>query len=121
MTRNITSYHGSADRSAIEAGIRRAHELRAQAFTGLVAKAAKAIPGLARIKAPGRQLGQLSEHVLKDIGLRPDQLSGLVSEALRRDELALSPAGNASAPAFRLGAVSRSKSTNDNGKTARAA
>ena len=121
MTHNLASSYGSVDRATIEAGIRRAHELRSQFISHLVVRAAKAIAGWVRFKAPERQLGHLSEYVLKDIGLRPDQLSGLATEALRRDELALSPAGNASAPAFRRSAARAAEVANENIDTPMAA
>ncbi|MDA0307083.1 MAG: DUF1127 domain-containing protein [Proteobacteria bacterium] len=121
MSANIYEFKTEITRSDIDAGIRRGHELRSQFFTGLVLRAARAIAGWTRVKAPQRQLGQMSDHVLKDIGIQRDQLSGLVSAALRRDELSLSPTGNASAPAFWTGAARPDESVNENHNNARAA
>lgn len=121
MTRNLASTHGSTNPAAIEANIRHAHVLRARFLAGLVARAALLLAGWIRKNAPQRQLGHLSDHVLKDIGLRRDQLLGLVSAALERDTLALSPTGNASAPAFWIGGARPAGGTNDNNKNPKAA
>ena len=122
MTRNFASSHGSADRAAIEAAIRRAHILRSRFMAGLVKRAVRAIAGWIRVKAPERQLEHLSDHMLKDIGIHRDQLSGLVSAALMRDELSLSPAGSpSSSPAFWRGRARPAESANENYKTPRAA
>jgi hypothetical protein len=42
----------------------------------------------------------MPKYLLKDIGIRCDQVGAIVSGNLRRDPLALSPSGSQSSPAF---------------------
>ena len=61
-----------------------------------------------------RHLQELPDYLLKDMGIRRDQIDAIVSGNLRRDPLALSPTGNQSAPAFRNASARAQKSVNSN-------
>ncbi len=45
-----------------------------------------------------RELRSLSDYLLKDIGIERDQVSAVVNNKLRREDLALSPTGSHDAP-----------------------
>ena len=47
-----------------------------------------------------RRLENMPDYLLQDIGIDRGQIGAIVSGSLRRDPLALSPAGSQSAPAF---------------------
>ncbi len=69
-------------------------------LTGLVKKIVRNIVRWNQRQALHRHLHELPDYLLKDIGIRRDQVGAIVSGSLRRDPLALSPAGSQSAPAF---------------------
>ena len=101
MTRQSNMYTPQIKQSAIDAGIRRARRLRSQYLAGLLTGLVKKIVGWNRKFALQHRLENMPEYLLKDIGIRHDQIGAIVSEGLKRDPLALSPAGNQSSPAFR--------------------
>ncbi|MCH7937958.1 MAG: hypothetical protein IH994_12860 [Proteobacteria bacterium] len=100
MTRERTTTSPSIERYAIDAGIRRAHQLRSQYLKALLTGLVKKIVGWNRKYALRRRFDNMPEYLLKDIGIERDQVGALVSGDLRRDPLSLSPAGSQSAPAF---------------------
>ena len=100
MTHERTTPSLPIERYAIDAGIRRARRLRSQYWNGLLTGLVKKIVGWNRKYALQRRLDNMPEYLLKDIGIRPDQVGALVSGSMRRDPLALSPAGSQSSPAF---------------------
>ena len=101
MTHEHTTLSPPIERSAIDAGIRRAHLLRSQYLTALLSGLVNKIVGWNRKYALQHRLDNMPEYLLKDIGIERDQVGAIVSEGLRRDPLALNPAGSQSAPAFR--------------------
>ncbi len=112
MTHERTTPSLPIERYAIDAGIRRARHLRSQYLTGLLTGLVKKIVGWNRKYALQHRLENMPEYLLKDIGIRHDQVGALVSGSLRRDPLALSPAGSQSAPAFRGVAAPVAKNSN---------
>ena len=50
--------------------------------------------------ALSRRLHESPDNLLKDIGIQRNQISAIVSGSLRREPLALSPAGSQSSPVF---------------------
>lgn len=100
MTHEHTTPSPPIERSAIDAGIRRAHRLRSQYLKALLTGLVNKIVGWNQRHALRRHLHELPDYLLKDIGIRRDQVGAIVSGNLRRDPLALSPAGGQSAPAF---------------------
>ncbi len=117
MTRERTTFSPPIQRKAIDAGIRRAHQLRSQYLTDLLAGLVKKIVGWNREYALQRRLENMPEYLLKDIGIRRDQVGAIVSGSLRRDPLALSPASSQSAPAFQ--GVTPGANENTNSEPAR--
>ena len=51
-------------------------------------------------KILSRDLNAMPDYLLRDIGIRCEQIPALVAGELRRGSLGLSPTGNQSAPAF---------------------
>jgi len=51
-------------------------------------------------KILSRDLNAMPDYLLRDIGIRREQIPALVAGELRRGSLGLSPTGNQSAPAF---------------------
>ncbi len=100
MTHERTTPSLPIERYAIDAGIRRARRLRSQYLTALLTGLVKKIIGWNREYALQRRLENMPDYLLKDIGIRRDQVGAIVSGSLRRDPLSLSPAGSQSAPAF---------------------
>ena len=100
MTRIRTTPSPPIEGYAIDAGIRRARRLRSQYLTALLTGLVKKIVGWNRKYVLQRRLENMPEYLLKDIGIERDQVGAIVSGSLRRDPLALSPAGSQSAPAF---------------------
>lgn len=100
MTHERTTPSPPIERSAIDAGIRRAHLLRSQYLAALLSGLVKKIVGWNREYARQRRLDNMPDYLLKDIGIERDQAGAIVSEGLRSDPLALSPSGSQSAPAF---------------------
>ena len=100
MTHEHTTPSPPIERSAIDAGIRRAHLLRSQYLAALLRGLVKKIVGWNREYARQRRLDNMPDYLLKDIGIERDQVGATVSEGLRSDPLALSPPGSQSAPAF---------------------
>ncbi len=100
MTRERTPPSPPIERYAIDAGMSRARRLRSQYLAVLLNGLVKKIVGWNRKYVPQRRLENMPEYLLKDIGIRRDQVGAIVSGSLRRDPLALSPAGSQSAPAF---------------------
>lgn len=101
MTRERTTPSPPIERSAIDAGLRRAHLLRSQYLTALLTGLVNRIVGWNRKYALQRRLDNMPDYLLKDIGIERDQVGAIVSGSLKSDPLALSPAGSQSAPAFR--------------------
>lgn len=100
MTRERTTPSQPIERYAIDAGMRRARQLRSQYLAVLWTGLVKKIVGWHRKYAPQRRLENMPDYLLKDIGIRHDQVGTIVSGSLSRDPLALSPAGSHSSPAF---------------------
>lgn len=117
MTRERTTPSLPIERNAIDAGIRRARQLRSQYLSELLTGLVKKIVGWNRNHILHRRLENMPEYLLKDIGIRRDQVGAIVSGSLRRDPLALSPAGSQSAPAFQ--GVSAPVAENSNSEPAR--
>ena len=65
-----------------------------------------------RRHAQYRHLEALPGYLLKDMGFRRDQIGGVVSGGIKRDPLALSPAGSQSSPAFRNATIRTLESAN---------
>jgi len=51
-------------------------------------------------KNQSRELTIMPDHLLRDIGIRRDQIPSVVAGDIKRGSLGLSPAGDQSAPAF---------------------
>ena len=100
MTHEHTTPSPPIEHYAIDAGIRRARRLRSQYLSALLTGLVNKIVGWNREYAIQRRLENMPDYLLKDIGIERDQVGAIVSGGLRRDPLALSPAGNQSAPAF---------------------
>lgn len=100
MTRKRYTPSQPIERNAIVAGIRRARRLRSQNLSVLLSGLVKKIVHWNQRQALRRHLNELPDYLLKDIGIERDQIGATVSGILRRDPLALSPAGGHSAPAF---------------------
>jgi uncharacterized protein YjiS (DUF1127 family) len=105
MSANIYEFRPEITRSQVEAGIRRARVIRSEyfsdAFSGLFRKGIKAFANWNRRHNQTRHLEDLPDYLLKDIGLERYQIDSVVSGALERDPLSLSPTGiPASRPAF---------------------
>ncbi len=100
MTRERTTPSQPIERYAIDAGMRRARRLRSQYLAVLWTGLVKKIVGWNRKYALQHRLENMPEYLLKDIGIRHDQVGTIVSGSLRRDPLALSQAGSHSSPAF---------------------
>ncbi len=100
MTRERTTPSPPIERYAIDAGMRHARRLRSQHLSVLLTGLVKKIVGWNQRHALRRRLHELPDYLLKDIGIERDQIGAIVSRSLRRDPLALSPAGSQSAPAF---------------------
>lgn len=100
MTRKRYTPSPPIERYAIDAGIRRAHQLRSQYLAALLTGLVKKIVRWSHRHALRHRLHELPDYLLKDIGIRRDQIDAVFSGILRREPLALSPAGSQSAPAF---------------------
>ena len=90
----------------------RARRLRSQYLTVLLTGLVKKIVGWNRNHVLHRRLENMPDYLLKDIGIRHDQIGALVSGSLRRDPLALSPVSIQSAPAFQGVTPSAAENTN---------
>ncbi len=101
MPRQLTMLRPPIDQKPIDAGIRRARRLRSQYLAVLLTGLVKKIVRWNRNHVLHRRLENMPDYLLKDIGIRHDQIDAIVSGSLRRDALALSPAGSQSSPAFR--------------------
>ncbi|MBL4690987.1 MAG: DUF1127 domain-containing protein [Rhodospirillales bacterium] len=113
MSGNICELQPEITQDQINAGIRRAHILRSRYFSTLLSgrfrKGIEAIAAMSRRRNQSRHLADLPDYLLKDIGISRDRIESLVSGALRRDSLSLSPTGSPSSqPAFWRGAPGRS-------------
>jgi len=105
MSGNIYEFQPEITRSHIEAGVRRARELRSRyfsnAFSGAFGKGVKAISGWFRRRNQTRRLQDLPDYLLNDMGIERYQIEDVISGALSRDSLSLSPTGRTSSrPAF---------------------
>ncbi len=126
MSTNVYDFQAEITRSDINAGIRRAHVLRSQfiaaALSGALRKSIAALTAWNRQYNQARRLVNLPDYLLKDMGIERHQIESVVSGALSRDPLSLSPAGSpSSSPAFWRGAARPAESANENDKTPRAA
>ncbi len=126
MSRNGYDFQPEITRSDIDAGIRRAHLLRSQfiaaALSRALRKSIEAVTAWNRQYNQARHLVNLPDYLLKDMGIQRHQIESLVSGALSRDPLSLSPAASpSSSPAFWRGAARRGESANENDETPRAA
>ena len=126
MSENSYDSQPEIIRSDINAGIRRAHLLRSQfiaaALSGALRKGIKAVTAWNRQYSQARRLVNLPDYLLKDMGLQRHHIESVVSGALSRDPLSLSPTGSpSSSPAFLRTAARRGESANDNHETSRAA
>ncbi len=126
MSGNIYDFQPEITRSDIDAGIRRAHLLRSQfiaaALSGALRKSIEAVTAWNRRSNQARHLVNLPDYLLKDMGLQRHHIESVVSGALSRDPLSLSPIGSpSSSPAFWRTAARRGESANENDETPRAA
>ena len=126
MSRNVYDFQPEITRSDIDAGIRRAHLLRSQfiaaALAGALRKTIETVTAWNRRYNQARRLENLPEYLLKDTAIQRHQIESVVSGALSRDSLSLSPTGSpSSSPAFWRGAARPAESANENNKTPRAA
>lgn len=111
MTRKRYTPSPPIERYAIDAGIRRAHQLRSQYLAALLSGLVRKIVRWSHRHALRHRLHELPDYLLKDIGIERDQIGAIVSGSLKRDALALSPAGSQSSPAFRGVTPSPAKNT----------
>ena len=126
MSGNIYDFQPEITRSDINAGIRRARLLRSQfiaaALSRAFRKSIEAVIAWNRQYNQARHLVNLPDYLLKDMGIERHQIESLVSGALSRDSLSLSPAGSpSSSPAFWRGASRPAENANENDKTPKAA
>ena len=126
MSGNVYDFQPKISRSDINAGIRRARLLRSQyiaaALSGALRKSIAAITAWNRQYNQARHLVNLPDYLLKDMGIQRHQIESLVSGALSRDSLSLSPTGSpSSSPAFWRVAARSAESANQNDATPRAA
>ena len=110
MSGNVYEFRPEITRSQFEAGIRRARVLRSQffsdAFSGALRKGIEALGAWNRRHNQTRHLADLPDYLLKDMGIERDQIESVISGALSRDSLSLSPTGSLSSqPAFWRGAA----------------
>ena len=81
-----------------------AHYLRqvemARFFGQIARMLIKPFVGWNRRMTLSRDLNAMPDYLLRDIGIRREQIPALVVGELRRGSLSLSPTGNQSAPAF---------------------
>ncbi len=107
---NTVDYHLTMEAHPQQTMFRRGWSLAADAFTS----AFKAVVRWNERHAQRRHLQELPDYMLKDMGIRRDQIDAIISGNLRRDPLALSPTGGQSAPAFRNAQARAQKSANSN-------
>ena len=112
MTSQLTMLRPPIAQKPIDAGIRRARRLRSQYLAALLTGLVQKIVHWNRNHLLRRRLENMPDYLLKDIGIRHDQIDAIVSGSLRRDPLALSPAGSQSSPAFRGVKAGAAENTN---------
>ena len=112
MPRQLTMLRPPTDQKRIDVGILRARRLRSQYLAALLTGLVKKIVHWNQNPVHRRRLENMPDYLLKDIAIRHDQVDAIVFGSLRRDALALSPAGSQSPPAFRGVKAGAAENTN---------
>ena len=93
MTHRTDSHIPTLSPGAMDAHVRKAHELRSQAFRAALKGAGRAVAGWKRPEAINHRFETMPEHLLADMGIARDPAADLLAGA-RNDN---APAGGQAA------------------------